>query len=138
MDAGLVVEYKDGNYPQCCSFCFLVAKPGSTAKRLVVDYAELNKKTLNHSVSIPNMESTLERIASCRYKSKMDKRSGFWQVDMTPNAQELLAFISPQERVFKWKVMPFGAANAPALFPELRTKILSILRQRPVVQELIS
>ena len=25
---------------------------------------------------------------SCRYKTKMDKRSGFWQVDLTPNAQE--------------------------------------------------
>ena len=115
-----------------------VAKPGSTAKRLVVDYGELNKKTLNHSGSIPNMESTLEKIASCRYKTKMDKRSGFWQVDLTPNAQELLAFITPQARVFKWKVMPFGVANAPALFQELMNKILSILRRRPKVQELIS
>ena len=84
------------------------------------------------------MESTLEKIASCRYKTKMDKRSGFWQVDLTPNAQELLAFITPQGRVFKWKVMPFGVANAPALFQELMNKILSILRRRPKVQELIS
>ena len=78
IDAGLVLEYKDGDYPQHCSPCFLVAKPGSTAKRLVVDYGELNKKTLNHSGFIANMESTLEKIASCRYKTKMDKRSGFW------------------------------------------------------------
>ena len=68
----------------------------------------------------------------------MEKRSGFWQVDLTPNAQELLAFTTPQGRVFKWKVMPFGVANAPALFQELMNKILSILRRRPVVQELIS
>ena len=47
------------------------------------------------------MESTLEKIASCRYKTKMDKRSGFWQVDLTPYEQELLAFITPQGRVFK-------------------------------------
>ena len=78
IDAGLVPEYKYGDYPQHCSPCFLVAKPGSTAKWLVVDYGELNKKTLNHSGSIPNMESTLEKIASCRYKTKMDKRSGFF------------------------------------------------------------
>ena len=138
MDAGLVLEYKDGNYPQHCSPCFQVAKPGSTAKRLVVDYRELNKETLNHSGSIPNMESTLEKIASCRYKTKMDKRSGSRQVDLTPNAQELLAFITPQGRVFKWKVMPFGVANAPAPFQELMNKILSILRRRPVVQDVIS
>ena len=138
INAGLVLEYKDGDYPQHCGPCFLVAKPWSTAKPLVVDYRELNKKTLNHSGSIPNMESTRAKIAPCRYKTKMDKRSGFWQVDLTPNAQELLAFTTPQGRVFKWMVMPFGVATAPALFQELRKKILSILRRRPVVQELTS
>ena len=138
IDAGQVLQYKDGDYPQHCSSCFLVAKPGSTAKRLVVDYGELNKKTLNHSGSIPNMESTLEKIASCRYKTKMEKRSGFWQAYLTPNAQELLAFITRQGRVFHWKVMPFGVANTPTLFQELMNKILSILGRRPVVQKLIS
>ena len=48
IDASLVLEYKDADYFQHCSPCFLVAKPGSTATRLVVDYGELNKKTLNH------------------------------------------------------------------------------------------
>ena len=66
INAGPVLEYKDGDYPEHCSPCFPVAKPWSTAKRLVVDYGELNKKTLNHSGSIPNMESTLEKITSCR------------------------------------------------------------------------
>ena len=40
--------------------------------------------------------------------------------------------------MFTWKIMPFGVANAPAPFQELMNKILSILRRRPVVQELIS
>ena len=84
------------------------------------------------------MENTLERIAKCRYKTQMDKRSGFWQVDLTAAAQELLAFITPKGRVFQWKVMPFGVANASALFQELMNKVLYILRRRPLVQELIS
>ena len=95
-------------------------------------------KTLNHPGSIPNMENTLQRIAKCRYKTNMDKRSGFWQVHLTAAAQKLLAFKTPKGRVFKWKVMPFGVANAPALFQELMNKILYILRRRPLVQELIS
>ena len=74
------------------------------------------------------MENTLERIAKCRYKTKMDKRGGFGQVGLTAAAQELLAFITPKGRVFKWKVMPFGLANAPALFQELMNRILYILR----------
>ena len=92
IDAGLVEEYKKGDYPHHCNPCFLVAKPGPTALRLVVDYGEVNKKAQHHLGTIPNMENTLERIAKCRYKTKMDKRSGFWQVDLTAAAQELLAF----------------------------------------------
>ena len=55
-------------------------------------------------------------------------------MDLTPNAQELLAFITPQGRVFKSKVMPFG----PAVIQELMNKILCIVRRRPKLQELIS
>ena len=138
IDAGLVEEDKKGDYPHHCSPYFLVAKPGSTALRLVVDYGEVNKKAQNHSRSIPNMENTLERFAKCRYKTKVDKRSGFWQVDLTAAAQELLAFKTPKGRVFNWKVMPLGVANAPALFRELMNKILYILTHRPLVQELTS
>ena len=130
--------HKKGDYPHHCSPCFLVAKPGSTALRLVVDYGEVNKKAQNHSGSIPNLERTQARIAKCRYKTKIDKRSVFWQVDLTATAQELLAFITPKGRVFKWKVMPFGVANGPALFQELMNKMLYIMRCRPLVQELIS
>ena len=136
--AGLVEEYKKGDYPHHCSPCFLVAKPGSTALRLVVDYCEDNKKTQNHSGSIPNMKNTLERIAKCRYKTEMDKRSGLSIVDLTAAPQVLLAILTPKGRVFKWKVMPFGVANAPALFQEVMNKIMYILRRRPLVQELIS
>ena len=52
IDAGIVEEYKKGDYPHHCSPCFLVTKPGSTALRLAVDYGEVNEKTENHSESI--------------------------------------------------------------------------------------
>ena len=108
---GLFEEYEKGDYPHHWGPCFLVAKPGSTALRLVVDFGEVNKKTQNHSGSIPKMENTLECIPKRQYKTKMDKRSGFWLVDLTAAAQELLAFITPG-RVFKLKVMLFEVANA--------------------------
>ena len=62
IDAGLVLEYKKREYPSHCLMCFLMTKPGSNALCLVVDYGELNKRTQNHSGSLPNMEHTLERI----------------------------------------------------------------------------
>ena len=54
----------------------------------------------------------------------MSKRSGCWQVDLTAATQELLAFVNSKGSDFKWKVMPFGVANAPALFEELMNKTL--------------
>ena len=56
IDAGPVLKYKNGKFPSHCSPCFLVAKLGSTALRLVVDDGELNKRTHNHSCSLPKME----------------------------------------------------------------------------------
>ena len=81
------------------------------------------------------MQNTRERIAKRRFKTKMDRRSGFWQVDLPRAAQELLTFVMPKGRVFRWKVMPFGVANAPALFQQLMNKMLYILRSTPLVHQ---
>ena len=83
------------------------------------------------------MASTLDNIAPCPQNTDMDKRSGFWQVDWTPNAQDLQALITPQGMVLKWKFWPFGVANIPAVFQKLMIKILSLLCGRPVVQKVI-
>ena len=63
------------------------------------------------------MENTLERIAKCRYKTKMDKRSGFWQLDLTAAAHELLAFITANGRVIKWEGHAFLGGSRPGTLP---------------------
>ena len=72
--ADLAEKYEQAEYPKHCSPCFLVDKPGSNAKRLVVHYGKLNKLTKKHSGSLPSLEQALERAAHCRFKSKLDKR----------------------------------------------------------------
>ena len=137
VEAEMCEAYKDTEIPEHCSPCLLVAKPGSTAKRLVVDYRQLHKIIKLHAGSLPVMENTIEKAASCKFKSKMDKRSGFWQVDLMERVQELMAFRTPNRSLFRWLVMPFGIANAPALFQELMNQVLTILKQRPAVQKLL-
>ena len=77
VEAGMCEAYKDTEILEHCSPCFLVAKPGSTAKRLVVEYRKLNKMIKLHAGSLPVIENIIENAASCKFKSKMDKRSGF-------------------------------------------------------------
>ena len=59
-------------------------------------------------------------------------------MDLTLNAGELLAFITPQGGLFKWMITPFGVAKALALFQELKDKVMCFIRRGSVVQELIS
>ena len=80
---------------------FLVDKPGSNAQRLGVHYGKLNKLTKKHSGSLPSFEQALERAAHCCSKSKLDKRSGFWQVELTKGAQDPSAFIAGNGQVLK-------------------------------------
>ena len=135
--ADLAEKYEQAEYPKHCSPCFLVDKPGSNAKRLVFHYGKLNKLTKKHSGSLPSLEQALERAAHCRFKSKLDKLSGFWQVELTKRAQDLSAFDAPNGQVFKWKVMPFGLTNAPATFQELMNQVVARMKLKPTVQALL-
>ena len=67
----------------------------------------------------------------------MDERSTFWQIDRTWRAQELLVFICPDGRVFKWRLMPFSISNAPALLQERMNQMIAMVKRRPAVQELL-
>ena len=48
-----------------------------------------------------------------------------------------MAFRTPNGRVFRRLVMPFGIANTPALFQEPMNQVLTILKQWPAVQALL-
>ena len=136
-DAKLIFRSEGKDFPKHCPTCFLVAKPGSTANWLVVHYAKLNERLKGQSGSIPNLERAIERAARTKYKTKLDKRSGFWQIDVTERAKELSAVIAPNGQVFRWNVMPVGLAKAPATFQELMNQITARMKRRPRVQQLL-
>ena len=83
--AGIVEQYTCTEYPKHCSPAFLVDKAGG-ARRMAVAYQRTNAMTKNHRGSIPLIENTFERMAKCPFKSKLDCRSGFWQVELTKGA----------------------------------------------------
>ena len=72
VEAGLVEPFPIGKFPQHCSPTFLVDKKESKTRRMVGQYAKLNKHTKPHAGFLPNMEEMVENLAKSRFKYKLD------------------------------------------------------------------
>ena len=112
--------------------------PSGEARVYGEEYQRLNSKIKQHSGSLPFLENRVENAADCKFKTKMDNRSSFWHVDLTERANDMMAFITPQGQIFMWRVMPFGISNAPALFQEMMSQVLCLVKRTPAVQELLT
>ena len=132
----MVKEFTMGEAPKHSSPAFLVAKAGG-AKRMVCAFGQVNKATYCHAGSLPDLHTLCQRISTCKFKSKLDLRSGFWQVDLTKRAADLLCFKLPNGRIFQWQVMPFGVSSAPAVFQELMGQVMADAKRRPELQAVL-
>ncbi len=47
--------------------------------------------------------------------SKLDLMKGYYQVPLAESSRDLTAFVTPWGN-FRFKVLPFGLKNAPAIF----------------------
>ncbi|KAL6142327.1 hypothetical protein ACLB2K_060609 [Fragaria x ananassa] len=83
--------------------------------RMVIDYRDVNKKTVKDGYQIAQVRVLINRLKGAKIFSKFDAKSGFWQVKMHPNSIALTAFGTPQGH-YEWLVMPFGLKQAPSIF----------------------
>lgn len=60
---------------------------GVDKRRMVVDFRELNRRTIGDAYPMPDCDSTLARLKSKRYYATIDMKSGFWQVGLTERAK---------------------------------------------------
>ena len=95
-------------------------------RRLCVDYRQLNKKTIADKQPLPYKPDVIERLQGCRFFSKLDFASGYWQVAVQPDDIQKTAFVTIDGH-YEWLVLPFGLKNAPATFQRVVRKILGDL-----------
>ena len=91
--------------------------------RMCVDYRALNKVTIKNKYPIPLAAELFDRLSKVEYFTKLDLRSGYWQVRVDEGDEAKTTCVT-RYGSFEFLVMPFGLTNAPATFCNLMNDVL--------------
>ena len=91
---------------------------------ICVDYRVLNSITKPDLFPLLRIDDLLDQFGKSRYLTALDLVSGYWQIKVHENSQQITAFITHQG-LYQFRVMPFGIMNVHAVFQCLMQKVLS-------------
>ena len=92
--------------------------------QLCIDYRKLNSVIKNDAHPLPLIEDIFDTLSRSKFFTTLDLAMGYHQVEVLPEDREKTAFSIPFG-LFKYNVMPFGLATAPATFMRLMTMVFS-------------
>ena len=98
-----------------CNTILLVQKKDGTLQ-FCIDFQQLNARMKKDSYLIPRGLETMESLLGIRYFSTMDLKSRFWQVKMSEESSQYMAFTVGSMDMYKFLRMPYGLCNVPATF----------------------
>ena len=100
---------------------FYVDKPDSATTgefRAVTDYRLLNEQTVKNRYPLPRADQLFDKLAHAKYFSKIDLRTGFYQILIAAEDRHKTAFVTSQG-LFEYNVLPMGLCNSPGVFMSL-------------------
>ncbi|MCG8094292.1 MAG: DDE-type integrase/transposase/recombinase [Candidatus Thiodiazotropha endolucinida] len=95
--------------------------------RFCIDFRKLNNKTIKDAYALPRIEETIDTLSGSKYFSKLDLRSGYWQVGIKEGDKHKTAFSAGPLGFFECNRMAFGLTNAPSTFQRLMERCMGDL-----------
>ena len=114
LDTGLI---QPSRAPYGAPMLFQKKHDGSL--RMCVDYRALNKATIKNKCLIPLAAKLFDRLSKATYFTKLDLRSGYWQVRIGGKTTCVTRY-----GAYEFLVMSLGLTNAPATFCNLMNDVL--------------
>ena len=108
---------------------FMKKKDGTL--RMCIDYRQINKVTVKNKYPLPRFEDLFDQLKGAGVLSKIDLRSGYYQLRVKEGDVPKTAFRTRYGH-YKFLVMPFGLTNAPAAFMDLMNRVF-----RPYVDQFV-
>ena len=99
---------------------FVKKKDGTL--QICIDYRQINKVTVKNKYSLPIIEDLFDQLKGLSVFSKIDLRSGFYQL-CVKDADVLKIAFRTRYGHYEFLVMPIGLTNAPTAFMDLMNRV---------------
>jgi hypothetical protein len=109
----------------------LKKKPDGTY-RFLVDFRRLNSITKKDAYPQPSAEELIYRLSGHSYFTKLDLKSGYFQIPIAEGDKEKTAFVTPDGH-YEFNVLAQGLTNAPASFQRVMNNLIATGRWDYVV-----
>ena len=105
-----------------CSAPVLIVKKKDGTLRMCIDYRQINKVTIKNKYPLPRIEDLFDQLRGASVFSKIDLRSGYYQLRVKEVDVPKTTFITRYGH-YEFLVIPFGLTNVPTAFMELMNKV---------------
>ncbi|CAF1426814.1 unnamed protein product [Rotaria sp. Silwood1] len=101
----------------------LLIKKRDGSYRFIVDYRKLNSITIQDNYPLPNLEQAIQMVGGHQYYTKLDLRSGYFQIPIREEDKHKTAFITVHG-LYEFNVLAQGLKNSSPSFQRIMSNLL--------------